>query len=208
MPSKPRQKQPTRRALIAGALLFFLGTPQAQTPAPSVAAAPRLAAVCAGCHGPQGNSTLPQFPSLAAQPKVFLENQLVLIRDGLRNIPPMKGLLDGVPDAELTELARYFSVQPITPPPASAIDTARYARGQGLAHSMLCGTCHLPSYLGREQIPRLASQHEPFLREVMREYRDNPGPGRDTAMSAALYGLKDEHLDDLAHFLSHLRPAP
>lgn len=210
MPSKQRDTHFTSRALIAGALLFFLGTPQAQTPTPPAApaSAPRLAAVCVACHGPQGNSTQPQFPSLAAQPKVFLENQLVLIRDGLRNIPPMKGLLDGVPDAELTELARYFSAQPATPAPASAVDAARYTRGQGLAHSMLCGTCHLPSYMGREQIPRLAGQHERFLREVMREYRDNPGPGRDTAMSAALYGLKDEHLDDLAHFLSHLRPTP
>lgn len=34
---------------------------------------------------------------------------------------------------------------------------------------------------------------------------DKTGPGRDTAMSAALYGLKNEHLDDLAHLLANFR---
>lgn len=39
----------------------------------------------------------------------------------------------------------------------------------------------------------------------MQEYRDHPGPGRDTVMTNALHGLKDEPLDDLAHFLDNIR---
>lgn len=157
------------------------------------------------CHGPQGNSQNPQIPSLAGQPKIFLENQLVLIREGLRDIPPMKGTLDGLTDADLIVLAVYFSSQVPVPVTSTPLDTQRYERGKALAHTMLCGTCHLPDYRGREQMPRLAGQHEQFLRAVMEEYRDKPGPGRDTAMSAALYGLKNEHLDDLAHFLAHIK---
>lgn len=185
----------TRRA--AGPLLLALASAAA-------AQQPQQLQLCLACHGPQGNSQNPQIPSLAGQPRIFLENQLVLIREGLRDIPPMKGVLDGLKDADLIVLAQYFAAQ--TPAPVvGPVDAARYERGKALARSMLCGTCHLPTYQGRDQIPRLAGQHERFLREVMEEYRDKPGPGRDTAMSAALYGLQNGHLDDLAHFLANFR---
>lgn len=158
------------------------------------------------CHGPQGNSQIPQFPSLAGQPKVFLENQMVLIREGLRDIPQMKGLLDGMKDADIVVLANYFSAQtPVRPTATSALNAEAYQRGQALARQMLCGTCHLPDYSGRQQIPRLAGQHEAFLRDTMKQFRDHPGPGRDTIMAASLYGLKDVDLADLAHFMAHFK---
>ncbi len=182
--------------LIPALALMLAMDIQAQQP-------PRLE-LCAACHGPQGNSQNPQFPSLAGQPKIFMENQLVLIREGLRDIPPMKGALDGLTDADLIVLARYFSEQTPVPLPGP-VDAERFERGKLLARSMLCGTCHLPDYKGREQMPRLAGQHELFLRAVMEEYRDKPGPGRDTVMTNALGGLHNQHLDDLAHFLSHVK---
>ena len=144
-------------------------------------------------------------PSLAGQPKVFIENQLVLIREGLRDIPQMKGLLDGMKDADLVALAAYFSAQPALRAPTAAADSVIYQRGQQTARRMLCGTCHLPDYSGREQIPRLAGQREDFLLFAMKQFRDHPGPGRDTIMSASLFGLKDSDLTDLAHFLSHFK---
>jgi len=178
------------------ALLFFLGAGQAQQP--------QQLNLCVACHGPQGNSPNPQIPSLAGQPKIFLENQLVLIREGLRDIPQMKGVLNGLKDPDLIVLAQYFAAQ--TPQPVVApVNAESFERGKALAKTMLCGTCHLPDYRGREQMPRLAGQHERFLRDVMQEYRDKPGPGRDTVMSAALYGLNNQHLDDLAHFLANYR---
>lgn len=165
---------------------------------------PKQLQLCEACHGPQGNSQNPKIPSLAGQPKIFMENQLVLIREGLRDIPQMKGTLDGLSDADLIVLAQYFAGQQVSPP-VGPVNAERYARGKTLAHNLLCGTCHLPEYSGRDQIPRLAGQHEGFLRTVMEEYRDHPGPGRDTVMTNALLGLKNEHLDDLAHFLANFR---
>lgn len=166
---------------------------------------PQQLQLCVGCHGPQGNSTTPVIPSLAGQPKTFVENQLVLIREGLRDIPAMKGVLDGLKDADLIVLARYFSEQtPLSEP--GTVNAERYARGQVLARSMLCGSCHLPTFKGRDQVPRLAGQHELFLRTVMEEYRDRPGPGRDTVMTNALLGLTNEQLTDLAHFLANFKP--
>lgn len=161
-------------------------------------------ALCMACHGPQGNSQIPMNPSLAGQPKVFIENQLVLIREGLRDIPQMKGLLDDVKDPEIVMLANYFSAQ-IPAKVAGTVDAVTYQRGQELSRKMLCGTCHLPDYAGRQQIPRLAGQQETFLLYAMKQFRDHPGPGRDTIMSASLYGLKDNELADLAHFLSNLK---
>jgi cytochrome c553 len=71
---------------------------------------------------------------------------------------------------------------------------------------MLCGSCHLPAYNGQQQVPRIAAQPEPFLLASMKQLRDRPGPGRDTIMAAALHGLKDAELADLAHFLAHFQP--
>lgn len=187
----------TGRALAAVALLFFMAPVQAQQP--------QQLPLCIACHGPQGNSQNPQIPSLAGQPKVFLENQLVLIREGLRDIPQMKGLLDGVKDADLTILASYFSAQAPVRAAAGPVNSETYQRGKDTARKMLCGTCHLPDYAGREQIPRLAGQQEDFLLYAMKQFRDHAGPGRDTIMSASLYGLKDSDLADLAHFLTHFK---
>lgn len=186
------------RALSAFVLLVVLPTTQAQQP-------PQLE-LCVACHGPRGNSQIPQFPSLAGQPKLFLENQMVIIREGLRDIPQMKGLLNGMKDADIVVLAAYFSSQtPVRPAAMSPLNAETYQRGQTLAQQMLCGTCHLPDYNGRQQIPRLAGQQETFLFDAMKQLRDHAGPGRDTIMSASLYGLKDEHLTDLAHFLAHFK---
>ncbi|MCA3237586.1 MAG: c-type cytochrome [Curvibacter sp.] len=159
------------------------------------------------CHGPQGNSQNPQIPSLAGQPRIFVENQLVLIREGLRDIPTMKGVLDGLSDPDLIALAEYFAAQKPAPM-AGAVDAPRYLRGRELAAQSLCGSCHLPAYQGRDQVPRLAAQHEAFLREVMLEYRDKPGLGRDTVMTNALRGLSNQQLDDMAHFLAHFGKIP
>lgn len=185
----------------AAAVLLAAGPVLAQTPAPPQ----QQLQLCMACHGPGGNSQIPTIPSLAGQPQLFIENQLVLIREGMRPVPEMKGMLDGMKDPEIVALATWFAAQPLQPA-AKQRDDAVYARGQALAGKALCGTCHLPDYAGRQQIPRLAGQHEAFLLQSMKQFRDRPGPGRDTIMAAALYGLKDQDLADLAHFLAHFGP--
>ena len=85
------------------------------------------------------------------------------------------------------------------------VNQASYLRGQETSKKMLCGTCHLPNYSGQSQIPRLAGQHEAFLKLSLKQFRDNPGPGRDSNMTAAAYGLKDTDIDDLSHFLANFK---
>lgn len=200
MPRRPERALAAARfcgVLASAALAWFASAAQAQS-------AERLAQ-CAVCHGAKGISVSPQIPSLAAQPKIFVENQLVLIREGLREVPQMKGMLDGVPDTELSALASHFQALPAPGPATGPVQADRLQRGKDLARAALCGTCHLPDYSGRQQIPRLAGQHEAFLLDTMKQFRDHAGPGRDTIMSASLLGINDAQLADLAHYFAHFR---
>jgi cytochrome c553 len=166
--------------------------------------ATRLAA-CGGCHGASGVSAIAGTPSLAGQPKLFIENQLVIIREGLRELPVMKPFVSGLSDEEIVALATHYSAQPAKPlaPPAQP-DKAR--AGADIARRLGCGSCHLPTYAGQQQVPRLAGQDENYLLQAMKQFRDNPGPGRDTIMAATLRGLSDGDLDKLAHHLAHAQP--
>jgi cytochrome c553 len=192
-------------ARVAAALLVVAGTGAAQAQAaPAAAGAPARLALCAGCHGADGNSALALSPSLAGQPRVFLENTLILVREGLRPIAAMKGLLDGVTDAEIVALADHFSRQAVRAD-SGPRDDAAFRRGEALASRNLCGTCHLPSYAGQQQMPRLAGQRSDYLAQSMREFRDNRTQGRDTQMNGVLRGYSDRDIDDLAHFFAQLR---
>jgi cytochrome c553 len=190
-----------RRALLLCAALLASWS----APASAQALAERLAA-CAACHGAGGApAPLANSPTLAGQPALFIENQLVMIREGLRDVPAMKGLLDGVSDADLSAMARHFAGLPLQPQPGPR-DAARFARGEQVANGNRCASCHLPNYAGREQMPRLAGQREDYLLHSMRQFLNGQATGRDTIMAASLRGLSDADLQAMAHYLAQLPP--
>ena len=159
---------------------------------------------CTACHGADGNSVTAGIPSLAAQPKIFLENYLVMTREGIRGTEVMQKLLKGVPDADIVAMARHYSALPAKPSPG-ATDKKLLERGKKVAAQNRCRSCHEPTFRGREQMPRLAGQREEFLEEVMLAFRQNRRRGGDTQMSAALYGIPDADFKALAHYFSHLK---
>jgi cytochrome c553 len=161
-------------------------------------------ASCEACHGPGGNSTTPDTPSIAAQPANFLENQLVYFREGLRNAPVMQAVAKDMKDEDITSLSKHFAAQKATVP-TTAPDKALADRGLGLARSMHCGQCHLPDFAGRAQMPRLAGQREEYLAHAMAGYRDGTRTGADTTMSEVLYGVSDKDIQALAHYLSRIQ---
>ena len=160
---------------------------------------------CSACHGPGGNSVTAGIPSIAGQPRLFVENQLVLFREGIRKSPVMTPLMAGVSDKEIQQLAEHFSRQEVKVV-AGAADKKLFAQGQVLAQKLRCGICHLSDFSGQKQMPRLAGQREDYLESEMRAYRDNQRP--DTTMTAALYGVKDDQIKALAHFLSRSSAGP
>jgi cytochrome c553 len=53
-------------------------------------------------------------------------------------------------------------------------------------------------------MPRVARQRIDYLIETLKSYRDNPRPGADTAMSAAIAGAADADITALAHYAASL----
>ena len=161
---------------------------------------------CFGCHGPGGNSVTPQIPSIAGQPRVFIENQLVLMREELRPAPQMQPIVKGMKDAEISRLAEHFSKLPAKPMEGAPADAALVKQGQARAQALRCGVCHLSDFSGQNQVPRLAGQREQYLEAELRAYRDGKRKGGDTVMTEALYGVSDADIKALAHFLSRSNP--
>ncbi len=159
---------------------------------------------CGACHGIDGNSKIVGTPSLAGQPKIFLENQMAMIREGMRDIPVMKGQLDGFSDATIVAIAKFYASNSIQSQ-AGTRNQSMYEKGEYISKEALCGTCHLPNYVGRDQMPRIASQSEAYLLHTMRQFRSNKATGRDTIMAASLYGMSDDDLKAIAHYLSQLK---
>ena len=89
-------------------------------------------------------------------------------------------------------------------PPPGAADAARDGERQSRRRRHRCGTCHLPDYAGREQIPRLAAQREDYLLKTMRDYKSGQRSGLDGMMTSVLHPVTDEQLVALASFLSRL----
>lgn len=154
---------------------------------------------CGGCHGEDGNSKLEKIPSLAGQPEFFVMNQLVLMREGVRQIEAMMPFVKDLKDDDIFALAKHFAS--LTPKQSDeAIDPALAKRGAEIAQARHCASCHLPTLAGQEQMPRLAGQRIDYLVGAMKSYLDNTRTGADTAMTAAILGLSDADLVALAHY--------
>ena len=67
------------------------------------------AAACAACHSADGISKVPTFPNLKGQKDAYLVKQLKAFRDGKRKDPSMNGLAKPLTDADIDNLAAYFS---------------------------------------------------------------------------------------------------
>ena len=157
---------------------------------------------CLQCHGPDGNSLTAGIPSIAGQPKLFIETQLVMMREELRPAPQMLPLLKGMKDAEISRLAEHFSKLPAKAMASGPADPALLKQGAARAKDLRCGICHTADFGGQNQIPRLAGQREEYLESEMRAYRDGKRKGGDTIMAASLYGVSDQDIRALAHFLA------
>jgi cytochrome c553 len=169
-----------------------------------VASFEERAAACLVCHGPTGQSLVPDTPSIGGQPFFFVVAQLFLFRRGARSNPQMTEVARAMTDDDLRAFGEWVARLPAPAPPTAAADGQRLARGQALARQRPCGTCHNPDFSGREQMPRLAHQREEYLLRAMREYQTGARIGYGGAMAEELHGLGDEDLQALAHYFAHL----
>ena len=75
------------------------------------AAKPARLGLCAACHGETGIAQIPGAPHLAGQKADYLREALRQYRDGRRKAPIMQAAIGPVSEADLDELARWYSEQ-------------------------------------------------------------------------------------------------
>ncbi len=186
--------------MVAAALAAAPALAHAQSPADS-AAGEAIMRGCAECHGVDGNSVQPGIPSLAGQPENFLTTQLILFREGLRQSELMSPQAEGLPDQVIVMLSKHFAGLTARGEGGPG-DPVLMAEGRRLAAAGRCGSCHLPDYTGRQQMPRLAGQREDYLVAALTAYRDNQRGAADTSMLDVMYRASDHEIAALAHFMS------
>jgi len=157
-------------------------------------------APCLACHGEQGQSSLPEVPSLGAQPAPYLLIQLYLFRGRQRLVEVMNEASKDFSDDDLRTFSDFIAKLPPPRPADGAADPARIDRAQALVRQYRCDFCHSPDLGGRDNIPRLAGQREDYLIKAMREYKSNARPGYDASMADVLARISDAEILDLAYF--------
>jgi len=163
-----------------------------------------LAAACAGCHGEGGNSRTENTPSLAGHPAPYLVIQLILFREQQRKNEVMTPLAQNLTDGDIEALAAYFAAQPRRNDSAPSSASASVEGGKAVADAHRCGTCHLPDYAGREQIPRLSAQREDYLVKTMLDYKRGERSGLDGMMTSVLHPVSEADIVALAAYLARL----
>ena len=193
-----------RLALFFGAVAMLAFVPARGGNAADSPPLEEQVAVCNGCHGENGVSTMPEVPSLAGQPILYTQIQLFLFREDQRVNPVMSPIVQNLTDDALTALSEWYAKRP--PPAATAVpDPALNAQGRALAATHRCGVCHLPDYSGRDQIPRIAAQQEIYLLQALRDYKNGVRAGEGAQMAEVIYALSDDDLSALAHHIAHVR---
>jgi cytochrome c553 len=188
-----------KRILIIAAIIAF-GTSAVQ------ALDAAKVAPCLGCHGQNGVSQTEGVPSLAAQPDMYTQWQLVFFRLESRKSNIMEPIANAMSDEDVSAFGAYFATLP--PPPAAPppdphpeLSTA----AAPLAQERHCNSCHTATFAGQQATARLAGQREEVLVKALEDYRSGARRGTGiAAMPEAVYGMSDENFVALAHYLSRL----
>ena len=103
-----------RRLGIVAAMSAAVCSVQAQPNEQQVLRARSLAATCAQCHGTAGHAVEgAAVPGLAGLPAGYLVEQMKAFKNGARLATVMPQIAKGYSDAQIEQLAAYFSAQKI-----------------------------------------------------------------------------------------------
>src|SRR4051794_6926554 len=172
--------------------------------AADIAAGKAKAELCVGCHGENGISQLENIPSLAAQPDLFIQWQLVFFRAGTRKNEQMQPVIEQINNEDIRNLGAYFAS--LAPPKAPADDNPDMSKkGAQAAAGRRCASCHTDSYAGTKAVARVAGQRQEYLLKALHDYKSGVrAGGAMAAMADVAYSLSEEEIEALAHYLAHL----
>lgn len=161
------------------------------------------AAACVACHGENGNSVNPAFPSLSGQPKQFIVSSLFQFREGKRENEIMSPLASKLSNADMNDLAAYFSAQPALAPQHQTAP-ANVEKGRQLSAQHNCVACHAANLMGQQHIPRLAGQQKDYLRAQLISFKASKRGEMDGVMTSAAQALSADDIDVLADYMAGL----
>lgn len=180
------------------------------------------ATVCGGCHGPQGNAPIAEFPSIAGQSATYLYLQLRAYQDGTRPNDVMRPLVERLSDQDLKDLSAYYASLPAARSTAAvegSSDAGRqlFARGNAPAGIPPCQGCHgvegkgivappARSTTNWHTFPRLAGQQPQYVIAELNAYRSRTRADSrsDRIMQGVAQNLDDSAIRDIAAYLGQL----
>jgi cytochrome c553 len=195
------------RSLLArtGLALFAVISASAPLHATDIEAGKAKAELCAGCHGEAGVSIQEYTPSLAGQPDLFLQWQLVFFRSGTRQNAMMRPIVEELNNEDIRNLGAYYASLPPMQGRKPDDNPELSQAGAQAAAGRRCASCHGDDYAGSKATARIAGQREEYLIKALNEFKagQRSGGGR-AAMAEVAYPLSEEEILALAHYLAHL----
>ena len=180
----------------------------------SLEAGQAKSATCAACHGPQGKSANPEWPSLAGQNAPYLVKQLEAFKEGTRANVLMTAQAMALSEQDMRDLAVYYAAQ--TPDPKVVANAATVAKGTALFRGgdqennvAACTACHGPTGQGNPAAayPMLKGQHATYTASQLRAYasgaRKSDGPTR--IMRELAQRLREDDIVALASYIQGLK---
>ncbi|WP_018152572.1 c-type cytochrome [Leeia oryzae] len=177
--------------------------------------------VCAACHAADGNSAVPTNPKLAGQHAEYLLKQLQQFKapmdpkkpeDWRAGANPMRGIVTALSDADMANLAAYFSIQKPKPGKGRGKDVAAagekiYRGGIASKGVPACMACHGPSGAGIPvQYPRLAGQHSDYVIAQLNAFRSGARANdANKMMRTTAARLSDTEIKQVSEYIAGLR---
>jgi cytochrome c553 len=167
-------------------------------------------AVCAACHGADGNSGTPVNPKLAQQHPEYLVKQLQEFKSGKRNNAIMKGFASALSDEDMRNIAYWAGSKKAKPGFAKdkelvALGEKIYRGGVSDRQIPACASCHSPTGAGiPAQYPRLSGQHADYTMAQLNTFREGSRKNsiQTTQVSAK---LNDREIKAVADYIAGLR---
>lgn len=166
---------------------------------------------CAACHGVDGNSVNPEWPSLAGQHESYIVAQLTAFKAGDRQNPLMSPQAAGLSEEDMADLAAYFSAQAMT---AKETDPQYLTRGEALYRGgdmtrgiAACIACHGPRGHGNPlpPYPVIAGQHAAYVAGSLRQYASGAREGLNNMMPAVAARMTEADIQAVASYVQGLR---